>query len=231
MTTGEIPIHDSGFDPGGNGYPQQDEPELDGWQIIFGAADYTTLIKPKSTVVSRTYRDKTYSVLKAATVGSINSGNMADAATFIHHGPSFGIAVGQLADADERARKAIDFLTSPSNPYVVFLMTAIPLISQLVRNHEEALSAIPQNIKMGRRQRKAMRSAQKDVPPRFTMHLFGRDIPVRWNPRVKPLAFLKGFRSQTNDPGDLTNHVFEDPKLLKALADQGILIIKRDTSG
>jgi hypothetical protein len=239
MSADGIPIFDTaasyeedeGYAGNGHGiYTGPPESDGENWEVIFGAADYTTLVKPKSTATSREYRDKTYSMLKSLTIAFIKSGNMPDAAACIQHGPGFGVAMGQLADQDERAKRMLDFLTSPSNPYVNALLIGTSLISQLVRNHEIALQALPNNIKMSRRQRKAMRQARAEVPPRFTMHLFGREIPIRWNPRVKIGALFAGFRSQTAPPEDLTEHIFSDPKLLKALADQGIIVLKTNNN-
>jgi hypothetical protein len=223
-----IPLHDNPPDTDYPDYSANGQPEDDtaDWTVIIGAADYTTLIRPKSTAISREYRDKTYSMLKALVIGCINAGDMADAATLLHYGPSFGIAVGQLANSDERARKGIDWLTKPGNPYVSFTMTATSMVSQLVRNHEKALSEIPNTIKMSRRERKAMKAARRSEPPRFTMRLLGREIPVRIKlPRVS--GTLRMLRVQTTHPQDLVNHVFQDEKLLRSLEDSGIILVKR----
>lgn len=239
MSERDIPLYENDFVPGGNGqsgiYTGEPEPpgdipypedDADGWRVILGAPDYTTLVKPKSTATSREYTRKTNSLLKSGVIFCVKSGDMADAATIIHHGPGFSVAMGQLADQDERAKRMLDFLTSPSNPYINALLIGTSLIFQLARNHEKALHDLPDNVRATRRQRKAMRAAQKEAPPRFTMRLLGREIPIRWQPRVKLGALFTGFRGQTHPPDDLTNHVFSDPKLLKALADQGIIVVK-----
>jgi hypothetical protein len=226
-----IPLHENppDTDESTNGQvPPEDEPS--DWTVITGAADYTTLIRPKNTAISRKYRDDTYSILKSLAIGAINVGDMADAATIFHYGPSFGIAVGQLAQADERARKPIDWLTTPSNPYVLLLMSAIPMISQLARNHEKALQEIPRQIKMGRRQRKAMKATKTAQPPRFTMRILGREIPIRFN-TPKLGGMLRVFRTESHDPTDLVNHVFSDTDLLKALESQGLIIIRKSPDG
>jgi hypothetical protein len=228
-------IHEASFEPGDNGskIPLDDDDtgqEQSNWQVIFGAPDYTTLVKPKSTAVAREYRDKTYSMLKAVLIGAINTGDMADAATIVQHGPAFGQAIGQLANSDERTRRTLDFLTAPSNPYMTALMVALPFFSQLFRNHEKALQELPNNIRMTRRQRKAMRAAQSAEPPRFTAHILGRDIPIRWRNPVRLSGVGKILRTQTADPALLVDHVFQDERFLKALADQGILLIKVPTN-
>lgn len=222
-----IPIRDQGIDPESNGYPDEPPEEEDGISAIFGAADYTTLVKPKNTAISRKYRNDTYSILKSLMIGAIKTDNMADAATIVYHGPSFGIAVGQLADADEKARRVIDFLTSPSNPYITFALTSMTLVSQLVRNHEQAISEIPAKIKLNRRQRKAMKSVASEQKPQFTAHLFGRDIPIRYVPRIKFKAIFSALKTQTHKPDDMVETIFGDPKLLKALEDQGIILVRK----
>jgi len=211
--------------PESNGHEDDSNPD---WHVIFGAADYTTLIKPKSTPTSRAARDKTYSVLKSFLIATINAGDMPDAATILHHGPQFGVAVGQLAEADKRAARAVDWLTQPSNPYVLFLLTTMGFGAQLYRNHEDSIKQLPAKIKTDREQRKMMRRTAKNDPPRFTMRILGRNIPIRWNVKFRPGALFKGFRGQTHDPRDLVNHVFNDQKLLDALAAQGLIVVKRE---
>jgi hypothetical protein len=225
-----VPLYDNPPDtepPDAPDYRDEPEPDRDDWTVIIGADDYATLIRPKSTAVSREYRDKTYSMLKSLVIGCINVGDMEDAATLLRYGPSFGIAVGQLANQDEKARHAIDWLTKPGNPYMSFTLTGLSMVSQLVRNHEKALSEIPNTIKMSRRERKAMRAAKKAEPPRFTIRLLGREIPVRMNfPRLKNSLGL--LRVQTTVPHDLVNQVFSDRKLLNALEDSGVILIKKE---
>ena len=212
------------YGPLGNAQPES-EPD---WQVIFGAADYTTIVKPKSTATSREARDKTYSMLKALTFMAIQSGDLPDAAAILYHGPQFGVAVGQLAEADKRAKAAIDFLTSPSNPYLLFLFAAMGFGSQIWRNHEEGMKELPDKIRMSRQQRKMIRQASKNDPPRFTAHIFGRAIPIRFNPKVRLGAIFKGLRTQTREPKDLTDYVFSDPKLLRSLSDLGLRVVRVD---
>src|SRR6201986_3087977 len=130
------------------------EPEVNGdgnnrpdYTSLFEATDFTALIKPAQSAVAREYSGKVKSLLKAGTIGAINIGDFADAAAFLHYGPGFADASGQLAEADKRARAAVDILTAPGNPYAMFLMTGIPLIAQLFRNHEEQIQELPGAVK------------------------------------------------------------------------------------
>jgi hypothetical protein len=158
--------------------------------------------------------------------GCINAGDLPDAAAIIAYGPAFGSAAGQFADSSDWAAGAIDMLTSPANPLVMFLMTGIPLIGQILRNHEAELKAAPGAIKQTRAERRAMREAQGKRQPRFTVRIpfTKRHIPVYWSP--KPSRLLAMFRTQTQEPNDLTVTVFSDPDVIKALQKQGFRLVK-----
>lgn len=193
---------------------------------LFDAPDYSTFVKLPKTAEAREYEKRVKSLLKAGVLSSIGSGNLADAAAFLHYGPGFAAAAGDLAGADEHAAKALDILTAPANPYMMFLLTAAPLVAQLVRNHEPEISRInvnPATWKERRQQRKAERAARGDQP-KFTLHLpFGRTITL--GVRIKFTMFknmIAGFKANTHDPAMLTYNVFTDPKLLRELHKQGV---------
>jgi hypothetical protein len=212
-----------------NGYPKEPPPD---YRVIFGAPDLTTFFKKTRTPTQKEYEARCASFLKAGVIGALNTGNMPDAAALLDLGPQFAQATGVLADADERARKAIDLLTSPNSPIAMFALTALPLISQLMRNHEPQIKAAPDTWRAARAARKAAKAGGPPVAktePAFTLHLpFGRKIPVRLTTRIKVGKLLSGFRSQTSDPRELTFKVFSDPKIVKALADQGIMMHRTD---
>lgn len=212
----------------GNGQPP---PEAE-WQSIFQAPDFTQLVKPRVTAKSREYTGKVNSVLKTGLVGAINAKQFPDAAAILAYGPQFSAAAGTLADHDEKVAKAIDLITSPSNPYAMFIMSAIPLFGQFYRNHETAINDAPGNFRAQRARKKAMRKAgAPPPPPRFTIKIGKRTIPVRFGVRLRVLgSVLRGIRHQTDDPATLTEMVFTDPDLLKALEKQGIKLVHRETS-
>jgi hypothetical protein len=164
-------------------------------------------------------------VLKGGVIGAINMQDFPDAAAILEFGPAFADAAGQLADQNKRAAQAIDILTSPASPVALFVMTGIPLVAQLFRNHEEAIRTLPETRRQMRLRRKAMKDAQQAQEPRFTIRFLGRKWPVYFRtPRVGKL--FAGFKSQTKDPGQLTMNVFSDPRVQRALAKQGIRLVR-----
>lgn len=205
-----------------NGTAPDDDDEPN-WADLFNAPDYASFFKPSRTRVATEYRKRANSLVKAAFLTSLNAGAYHDAATFLEYGPSFSAATGQLADHDAKVRGVIDMLTTPTNPYGMFVLTTIPLIAQLVRNHEQEVREVPRTWRERRAMRKANLIAEETQPPRFTIKVLGRTIPVRLRVRVKVVgALFKGFRTQTSDPDLLTRKVFSDPDLLKAMEQAGI---------
>jgi hypothetical protein len=212
---------------------QEDKAEQNGeytgypdFELILGAPDFTSLVKRRKTNRSREYERKAASALKTVALGSIQAGNFPDAAAVLWHGPGAATAIGDLADADDRARAAIDMLTSPNSPWLVFAMTVTPLIAQILRNHEKEVREVPAKLNLSRKaraERKAAKTAAETAPPTFTLRLLGRKIPVRlkFRPRFAS-AFFTGIRSQSHHPDQLTAQVFTDPELLAALDKMGI---------
>jgi hypothetical protein len=201
-----------------NGKPDGD------WRSIFDAPDFTSLVRPAQTAKAREYSGKVKSVLKSGMVGAINAGDFKDAATILHYGPSFADATGQLADSSEWAAKAVDVITAPGNPAMLFVMTAIPFTAQLFRNHEDVIKNIPETRRNMRLRRKAMAQAHKAEEPRFTIRFFKREWPIRF--RTPNFGkFLAGFKSQTRDPDELAYQVFTDPSVVRALKKQGIVLV------
>lgn len=206
-----------------NGSSQQDSD----WRSIFDAPDFTSLVRPAQSAKAREYSGKVKAMLKSGMVGAINIGDFPDAATILEYGPSFADATGQLADNSEWAAKAVDVITSPGNPVMLFAMTTIPFVAQLFRNHEAAIRNIPETRRQARLRRKAMANAKRAEEPRFTIKAFGRQWPVRFRtPKLGKI--LAGFKSQTKDPEALTFRVFTDPAVLRALKKQGIVLVNPD---
>jgi hypothetical protein len=205
-----------------NGKPPEDD-----WRSLFDAPDFTSLVKPAQTAKAREYSLKVKSGLKSGMVGAINVGDFTDAAAILQYGVPFADAAGQLADAEPWAARGIDIITSPGNPLMLFLMTAIPFGAQLVRNHEDALKQLPTSRRQARLRRKAMETARKAEPPRFTIRAFGRAWPVHFRtPKLGKI--LVGFKAQTRDPDEMTYQVFTDPAVLRALKKQGIVLVKQE---
>lgn|SRR5215475_407740 len=209
-------------------YPNGSSPddEVGGWEAIWNAPDYSTLIGARQSRRAAEYTKKVNSVFKAVTFASIQAGDMPDAAAVLHHGPPFSHALGQLADKDRRVAASIDMLTSPSSPVMMALVTGVTLLAQVARNHEDQIKEIPN----ARKRARAIKKAQKgsEVPPRFTIRVLGRSFPIRFRSRFKVSTLFAGFRSQTHEPQLLVMQVFSDPKLLTALEKQGIRLVKTD---
>lgn len=207
----------------GNGKP---DPEPNIYDLL-DAPNFTTLLKPASTRKAKEYTSKTNSVLKALLIGSLNAGDFPDAAAILKHGPGFAQATGQLADASDRAAAIIDMVTSPASPLTVFLMTAIPLISQVVRNHEAQVAQIPEARRQRRAMKKAATQARAEREPRFRVRAFKREWPVYWNVKAPRWSrFLAGFKSQTQDPMTLAYQVFSDDDVQAALKKMGVTITR-----
>jgi hypothetical protein len=200
------------------------------YEAIFNAPDYASFLKVRRTSVSREYEARTNSVLKSLMLGSLNAGNFPDAAAIIHYGPQFAKATGGLADSNDYARKAIDILTSPSSPVALFALAAVPMFTQLMRNHEAQLAEVPATFRERRRMRKAARLSGATIPkgePRFTIKIGKRAIPIYLRMHVKGLSvLLSGFRAQTQPPDNLASRVFSDPELISVLEKQGIRLVQ-----
>lgn len=142
---------------------------------------------------------------------------LSDAAAFIAFGGPFARAAGKLGAHDETAAKVIDALTVPANPYLMFAYTALPLIAQLVRNHQQQIDQIPTTF----RQRRAARKAN-GPGPKVYLTVPGTRVKIRIPFRVKMgLGFIT---NQAVDPDALTQGVFSNPKVQKELAKRGIRV-------
>lgn len=131
-----------------------------------------------------------------------NEATVPDAAALLMHGEQLSQAWGDAAAADKRVGRVIDFLTKPTDdPVSLAFMTTVPLVFQLLRNHEPQLEPTTRGIR----------------------------IPFRKNPDGTPkrLRFkfgirLKRLRALTNHPDKLAQHVFTDPRIAESMRKQGI---------
>lgn len=225
-TDEDASIPEDDFSP--NGGPPEEESTYD-WRAIWEAPDYASLINARQSRKAKEYASKTNSILKALTFASINAGDFPDAAALLHHGPPFSHAAGQLADSNDRVAQAIDIITSPSSPVLMFTVTGLALVSQLLRNHEPQIREIPNARKRAKAEKQARKNtAKQDIPPRFTVKAFGRQWPIRFRSRIQVSKLLGGFRAQTQEPAELTMRVFSDEKLVAALEKQGYKLVRRE---
>lgn len=208
-----------------NGQRTTEEP----WRLIMDAPDYAEIVKTVQTAKAKEHAVKVRSMLKSGVIGAINANDFPDAAALLAYGPGFADACGQLAEADKRAERAIEILTSPNSPWLTFLLTSVALGAQLFRNHEEQVKEIPSNWKNRKLRRKSMADARKAEAPRFTLRMFGREWPIRFRSRVKVGRFFAPFKAQTQDPETLTINVFSDPKVIQQLSKLGVRIVANDS--
>lgn len=167
--------------------------------------------------------------LKAALIGSINSGNLPDAAAIIKHGPGFCASTGALAEDNKLVAGLMDIMTSPTGSATLFILSALPFASQIWRNHERAFTQeMPARWKHGKAERKARKTG--DVPreprkPAFTLKIpfIRKGIPVYLRTRF-PVgkAVITYFKGTSAPPENIVYEVFSDKKVTEALHKMGV---------
>lgn len=146
------------------------------------------------------YQKKVHEVLHfGMMVAFSNENTIPDAAAIIQYGPKLEHAMGDWAADDIRVRKAIDFISGgTATPALAATMAAVPLVLQVMRNHETETQIEKRPLKIWR----------------WTL-----PIKMRFGIRLP-----KRFRAMTNDPVTNTKHVLGNAKVRAALADQGITV-------
>ncbi len=205
-----------------------EEQEYD-YSNLFDAPSYSSFIKTAPNTRAKSYEARVASLMKAGMVMSLNNQAWPDASTFIKHGPGFAKAAGNLAAEDAKVAGFIDMITAPESPYVMFALVAIPLVSQLFRNHQPEVVAAGASWREARAQRKREKKAgtfRTPTPP-ITVPLFrGRriTIPIRVRVKLPNLkALFKGFLAPTQHPQQIAQEVFSDPLVVKALHNMGLV--------
>ena len=225
-------LYESDESLNGNAPPIDDDEqtvdeEVFDYSRLFTAPNYSDFVKvtaPNSK--ARGYEMRVLSILKVGLVGSINAQNYPDAATLIKHGPGFAKAAGNLAAEDARAAALVNMLTAPDSPYLMFAAVAIPLVSQLFRNHQDEIVEAGSTIRSRRASRKQAKLAgtRAETPP-LTIHLGKRRIklPIRLRVKLPKLSnVLKAFLTPTQHPQQVAAEVFNDPAVIKELHKRGI---------
>lgn len=155
---------------------------------------------PRRTARAKDYEKKISNLLNSVMkTAAGNPATIADAATIIAHGPAVSAKTGDLADADPRVRRAVDFITSGTeNPYLSLALVSIPLVAQLVRNHE-----MQAPVRVGLK-----------IP--FTKRTFKVPFSLKLrNP------FL---RNMTHEPEDITSLVFKNADVYAAMVKKRIVV-------
>jgi hypothetical protein len=131
-----------------------------------------------------------------------------DAAAILMYGPAFSEKWGDLAGHDARVRRGIDMILSGTeNPYIAAATATLPLVLQVYRNHEEALS--PKGAVEAIRKSRA--EAKQREPRRVRIPFTKRYLEFRIRLR------LPAVENMTNDPQQLAAYVFNDPNIIAAM--------------
>jgi hypothetical protein len=184
-------------------------------------ADIGEFIKRPKTSIAREYEKKTEAALNSVMrFCAQNPRTVADAAAIIAYGDNFASAVGEVAEVNRRTRQMIDLILSPESPWLALAIAGIPMATQLLRNHETAVSNIPQTFKNrpSKEQRKAVKAEAKANRPKVAFKLFKREIKITLPFRLK----FNFVMSQTVEPEALTKAVFSNEQVVKALKKRGI---------
>lgn len=211
--------------------PDEDEDLLEDqydYSTLFDAPSYSQFIKTAPNSKAQTYEKRVQSMMKAGMIGSLNAHNWPDAATFLKHGPGFAKAAGNLAAEDARAAAIVEMLTAPDSPYVMFAMVAIPMVAQLVRNHQPQVQKAGESWRQRRAERKQAKLAgvkTRASRPPITIHVFKREfkLPIRFRLKLPNLKnAFKAFLAPTQYPDEIAAEVFNDPAVIKALHKMGV---------
>lgn len=183
------------------------EPDTDFVTETYDQPDTTFVTDKKRSRKAVAYEKKTASMFNGLfRVAIANPATVPDAAAITMHAKPISEALGDLADADPRIERAIDFITSGTeNPYANLMAATVPLVLQLMRNHEPVLEPKMRGFRIpfGKRKGEVLRL-------KFGVKL--RGIP----------------RNLTNDPDALAEYVFSDPRVMAALQKQGLNVVRRN---
>lgn len=124
---------------------------------------------------------------------------VADGAALLYYTDKVAVAWGELADADERVRKGLDWIAGGvENPYLAAVMATLPLALQIVRNHEPEVETTGRVFKV-----------------------FGKEFKFKF--RIKMGRLRQLF---THDPDELVNAALT-PANVRTLEKNGVRVAKR----
>lgn len=129
-------------------------------------------------------------------------GTVPDAAAVAIHGPDFAKAWGVLADQDKRVRRAVEFVTQTENPYFAAVAATLPLVAQILRNHESETTY------------------ERPVEVKVPLIKRAFKLRLRWRMKLRN-PFL---RAMTVEPGDIAFAVFSSQEMVDKLTAQGVTI-------
>lgn len=166
-------------------------------ESAFAVAD-----KPQRNKRAEEYEKRVQSILNdGIRMCAASPRTVADAAALIAYGDSVASKTGDLADADPRVRRAVDFITSGTeNPYLAMAIATVPLAAQIIRNHE----------------------TKNNVDARFNVRIPFTKKTLRIPFRIR----LKNpvLRSVTQEPSALSTAVFSNPLIAQKLKEARIAV-------
>jgi hypothetical protein len=105
-------------------------------------------------------------------------------------------------------------------------MVALPMISQLARNHQGDIAKVAETRKDRKATRKQEKLAgvKKESAPPITVHLGRRaiTIPIRFRIKFPVKKIFSGFLAPTQHPQEIAAEVFNDEAVVKALHKMGL---------
>ena len=174
------------------GYEAQQE------NVTDRATEFATDI-PKRSRKAKEYENKTADILRFAMQMTVTSERtVTDAAALLTYGAQVAEKVGDLAEQDPRVARMIDFINGGTeNAYLNVAMVAMPLVLQVIRNHE------PEKI-------------TAETTKTFTLF-------KRWTIKIPFRIKLRNkfFRNLTHEPKELYTATFV-PEVVQALQAQGV---------
>ena len=163
---------------------------------------------------AKTYEKKIKSVMNVLFRQTVaHQSTVPDAAAILMYGPNFAEKWGDLAEHDKRIRRGVDMLLDGTeNPYLAAALATAPLLLQVYRNHEEALSpsGAVEAIKKSRQNAKLREPRKVRIP--FTK----RYLEFRWK------VNLPAVKNMTNEPQQLAAYVFNNPQIIESMRKAGI---------
>lgn len=135
------------------------------------------------------YEDKVTDILKmGVTLTAGHPATVVDAAAILMHADNVSYTLGDLAVTDPHTATVINFLHGGTgNPATAAVMAAMPMVLQILRNHEPSIET----------------SSKFSVP--FTRGKISFTVPSRFKVRI---SNNKVAAAMTNDPGRLYSATF-----------------------
>lgn len=165
-----------------------------------GEPNDTLLNEEKRTRRAEKYEKKAQRPLRYAFAIAVQHPlTVPDSAAILEYGPNLAEKIGDLADHDAKVRKAVDFLSDDTlgNPYLACVAAAVPLVMQILRNHEPQLVPEVRGIR---------------IP------FIKRTIKLRFGIKLGRL------RAVTKPPQEFGEKYFNSPKIVEKMQSLGITV-------